>query len=605
MKLNLRFPVLILVLLIIFSAGNFAQNNFPEWAKGIIWYQIFPERFANGDTTNDPSVDKVFIERDKPKIGKLPRWTSDWFTQAEWEKKSNGKFRDNLTQRRYGGDIQGIIDHLNYLKGLGIDAIYLNPVFEAVSMHKYDASCYHHIDVNFGPDPAGDIEIMKSENPENASTWKWTSADKLFLKLINEVHKRGMKIIIDGVFNHTGTQFWAFKDIVKEQSNSRFRDWYIIRSFDDPSTKKNEFDYKGWWNFKSLPEFNRSKNDLNAGPKEYIFNSTKKWMDPNNDGDPSDGIDGWRLDVARDVPIGFWNDWSTIVKSINPEAYISAELWELSPDLVGKDKPFDALMNYNFAFAVNKFFIAKKNKIKTSEFIDTLQKIDKTYDNETIQILMNLIDSHDTDRLSSMILNPDREFDHDGDERNQSYNPGKPDKEEYSIQKLIVAFQMTYKGSPMIYYGDEAGMWGADDPYDRKPMIWSELNYDDEIISPESGFSKGLGRYKVAVNQDLLDFYKKMISIRKSSQAFTCGTTNFIFHDDSTSTFAFSRKFNSDHENVQFIIVFNLGDDTSSFSVNSELPAKELITNKQLNLTGKELKIDIPSKSVRIYKQGL
>ena len=168
-----------------------------------------------------------------------------------------------------------------------------------------------------------DQQLIKEEIPDDQLTWVWTKSDSLFLKLIGEVHSRGMKIIIDGVFNHTGIQFWAFQDIIKNGEQSKYKDWFIVKSFDDPTTSQNEFDYKGWWGTKFLPEFNRTENDLHPGPKQYIFHSTLKWMDPNNDGDPSDGIDGWRLDVAREVPIGFWTDWRRLVKSINPNAIIS------------------------------------------------------------------------------------------------------------------------------------------------------------------------------------------------------------------------------------------------------------------------------------------
>ena len=154
-------------------------------------------------------------------------------------------------------------------------------------------------------------------------------------------------------------------------------------------------------------------------------------------------------------------------------------------------------MNYNFAFAVNEFFIANKNQIKVSEFIEKLKEIDLTYPEEYLDVLQNLVDSHDTDRLLSMIVNPDRGYDRDANERNPNYSPTKPDAVHYETQKLIAVFQMTYRGAPMIYYGDEVGMWGADDPHDRKPMIWDELKYDDEIITNESGFKKGFGQFKV------------------------------------------------------------------------------------------------------------
>ncbi len=595
-----------LILLLLPTFLN-AQKNFPHWAEGIVWYQIFPERFANSDTTNDPKAEKVFVNsKFIPKGWRVRKWTGDWFKQSGWEKQSGGNFNRHLYERRYGGDIQGIIDHLDYLKNLGVGAIYLNPVFEAVSLHKYDASTYHHIDVNFGPDPEGDEKLIASETPDDPSTWKWTSADKLFLKLIEEVHNRGMKIIIDGVFNHTGVQFWAFQDILKNGENSRYKDWYEITSFDNPSTVKNEFDYKGWYNVKSLPQFNRTKDDLASGPKQYIFYSTKRWMDPNNDGDPSDGIDGWRLDVAREVPMGFWHDWSKLVKSINPEAIIVGELWELSPEFISDNGVFDSQMNYNFAFAVNKFFVAEKTKIPVSEFINELKEIDKTYPEKNLFILQNLVDSHDTERISSMIKNPDRNYDREGNADNSNYNPGKPSKEDYEKQKLIAAFQVTYRGAPMIYYGDEVGMWGADDPQDRKPMIWDNLKYDDEVINTASGFKKGWGRYKVDQNEDLLNFYKKIISIHNKSEALKRGDIQFLYSNDENATFAFERKY----EDEKIIVVFNTGKKRGEFDIpldSTKIHFTELLSGEEGTVSGStsetaKLQINISPGKCLIYK---
>ena len=601
MKKFLTLSILIIILLNIFI-----KAQVPDWAKGIVWYQIFPERFANGDTTNDPQPEKVFINADSiPSGWKVARWTSNWFAQSDWEKKLGGKFNNHLYERRYGGDIQGIIDHLDYLKELGIGAIYLNPVFDAASLHKYDGSTYHHIDVNFGPDPAGDDSLMKTETGDDPNTWNWTEADKLFLKLIEEVHKRGMKIIIDGVFNHTGVQFWAFQDILKNGEKSKYKDWYRINSFDNPLTPENEFSYKGWWGVKSLPELNRTEDDLTRRPKQYIFYSTLRWMDPNNDGDPSDGIDGWRLDVAREVPLGFWKDWSRLVKSINKNAIIVGELWELSPDFISTDGPFDALMNYNFAFAVNDYFIAQDSAVSTSAFVRKLEVVDSTYPVDNLYVLQNLVDSHDTDRLSSMIKNPDRKFDHDANSRNKNYNPGKPKDKEYQMQKLIAAFQMTYRGAPMIYYGDEVGMWGADDPHDRKPMIWGDLKYDDEIIDKSSGFGTGYGDYKVEPNEDLFDWYKKLIAIRNNNEALKTGDQHFVYVDDKSKVFAFERK----SEKERMIIVFNLEDKNESLDISlkkKKILYSELITGENGSAGGTEdgvaFSIRIPGKSVMVYQ---
>jgi len=591
----------IFVLLLIFTLTSFSQNKLPLWAKGVVWYQIFPERFANGDKSNDPEAEKVFINSKKiPDGWKVTDWTSNWFTQSDWEKKLGGDVKNHLYERRYGGDIQGIIDRLDYVKDLGVGAIYLNPVFEAVSLHKYDGSTYHHIDVNFGPDPNGDRELIKSEIPDKPDTWQMTSADKLFLKLIDEVHKRGMKIIIDGVFNHTGVQFWAFQDIVNYQEQSAYKDWFIINSFDDPTTATDEFDYKGWWNIKSLPEFNRTKDDLADGPKNYIFNSTKKWMDPNGDGDPSDGIDGWRLDVAREVPIGFWKQWNEVVKSINNQSIIVGELWEFSPEFVSEKGPFDALMNYNFAYAVNDLFIAEKNKISVDEFIERLKKIDETYDSENLFVLQNLLSSHDTERLSSMIKNPDRKYEHDANEGNANYNPGKPNADDIEKQKLIAAFQLLYRGAPMIYYGDEVGMWGADDPHDRKPMVWNNLVYDNEVINENSGFKTGFGNYTVEQNNYLLQFYKKMIEIRSENDQLKLGTVKFIYSNEDKKAFAFESVLG----NKKTISIFNLG--AEELKINFEFPLTKLFAfdcsaQEKLKVFKSNQEIIIPAKSFGVF----
>ncbi len=565
---------LILFFLLYFSSFSVSQRTVPEWAKGVVWYQIFPERFRNGDTANDPEAFKVFAREDSIiNNWEVTRWTSNWFAQSYWEKQLGGNVRDHLYQRRYGGDIQGIIDMLDYLKALGVGAIYLNPVFEAASLHKYDGSTFHHIDVNFGPYPDDDRKLIASEIPDRPETWVWTSADKLFLKLIQEVHSRGMRIIIDGVFNHTGVEFWAFKDIVQKGENSVYKDWYMIESFDDPLTSQNEFKYKGWWNIRSLPEFNRTDYDLHPGPKQYIYLATARWMDPDGDGDPSDGIDGWRLDVARDVPLGFWKDWSKFVKTLNSEALIVGELWELSPDFISKAGPFDALMNYNFSYAVKELFIDKNKKISVSEFIHKLEEVENTYPPDNLFVLQNLITSHDTERLSSLIKNPNRNYDRDADERNPDYDPSKPTQIEIEIQKLIAAFQITYLGAPMIYYGDEVGMWGADDPHCRKPMVWDDLNYDDEIIDKNSGFSKGYGTYTVEQNTELLLFYRNMIEIRNTFNELKAGEVKFLYSNNDKKSFAFERTYES---NI-VIVSFNLGDEAD------EIPVS--LNNKNVSIT--------------------
>ena len=337
------------------------KNEFvPGWAKKVVWYQIFPGRFRNGDPANDPTLESIkgAFPHDTTSPWKIHRWTSDWYELQPYEKKSRKDIWFNIQRRRYGGDLQGIIDKLDYLKDLGIGAIYLNPVFWSPSSHKYDAATYHHIDPYFGPDPDGDKKLIANETPDDPSTWVWTSADKLFLKLIEEVHNRQMKIIMDGVFNHMGINSWAFRDVAENQQESRYKDWFNITSWDD-SVKGTTFQYKGWYGVKELPELKQNSDGIVDLPKKYIFNITKRWMDPDGNGNPSDGIDGWRLDVAFMIKHNFWKEWRKLVKSINAQAFLTAEIVDdikiLQTYLKGDE--FDAVMNYNFLFTTAEYFI--------------------------------------------------------------------------------------------------------------------------------------------------------------------------------------------------------------------------------------------------------
>ena len=230
-----------------------AEDFTPEWARHAVWYQIFPERFCNGDVSNDPTPESLHgsLHGGPLHAGwRTHPWTSDWYALQPWERASGKALMDNLPDRRYGGDIAGILQRLPYLQELGVNALYLNPVFDAPSHHKYDAATLHHIDAHFGPDPAGDRALMALEVPDDPATWVWTSADRLMLKLIAQAHARGMRIIFDGVFNHVGVRHWAFLDLVKHQRKSRFRSWFKVTSWcDDPEG----FQYESWRGHTSLP----------------------------------------------------------------------------------------------------------------------------------------------------------------------------------------------------------------------------------------------------------------------------------------------------------------------------------------------------------------
>jgi len=218
----------------------------PAWAEGAVFYQIFPERYQNGDTFNDPVREWIEYPGQAPESWSVKRWTSDWYERDDWEREM-GDFYRSVYHRRYGGDLQGVLDRLDYLAELGVNAIYFNPVFWARSLHKYDGNSFHHIDPFFGPDPFGDLEKIAAERGEDPATWVWTAADSLFLRLVSEAHRRAIRVVIDGVFNHTGRDFFAFADLRTRQGESPYRDWYVVQRFDDPSTPADEFEYRGWW----------------------------------------------------------------------------------------------------------------------------------------------------------------------------------------------------------------------------------------------------------------------------------------------------------------------------------------------------------------------
>jgi cyclomaltodextrinase len=521
----------------------------PEWAKTAVWYQIFPERFRNGDPSNDP----------KPKdlIGSWPhevaagwqisKWTGDWYQLQPWERNGTKGFYFYAQTRRYGGDLQGVLDKLDYLKDLGITAIYFTPLFKSPSLHKYDATMYHHIDNNFGPDPVGDEQLWSTENPADPSTWKWSAADKLFIRLVGEAHRRGIKIIIDGVFNHVGMTFWAFEDVKKNQQQSPYKDWFVIKRWDDPATPQNEFDYQGWNGVRELPELREDDNGIVHGPREHIHAIVKRWMDPNGDGNPEDGVDGWRLDVAEKVNTNFWREFRAWARAINPQAYLVGEVWwedwqkekmfNAAPWLQGD--MFDAVMNYRWAREAMRFFAGKKTRISASEFVRRLQRLLHDYPEDHDYVLLNLYDSHDTDRLASHIVNGDALYDkHVGPNDNPSYDVRKPTERERATQKLMALFQMTYVGAPMIYYGTEAGMWGAGDPDCRKPMLWPDYKFHDEKSHP---FNKERPSDPNRFDQGLLQWYSKLIKLRNSYPALRTGMFDPILVLDDKDVLVFQR----------------------------------------------------------------
>ena len=522
------------------------QEPVPSWADGAIWYQIFPERFRNGDPSNDLEAahhpDREKLQKLKSEW-KLSPWTSDWYQLSDYERSLGWDFYGCVGIRRYGGDLQGIIDRLDYLKTLGITAIYLNPVFEADSSHKYDWTRLHHVDPWFGPDPLGDLARMEEESLD-PSTWTWTTADRLLLQLISECHRRQIRIVLDGVFNHSGRAFPAFQDLRRKGPASSYVDWFSGVNFNKRSGYPGDgFDYHGWWGFKSLPEFSEVSGRFHPDLEAYILAVTGRWMDPDADGNPADGVDGWRLDVADQISPVFWRFWHAKVRRINPEARTFAETWK-DPVWLIREGEFDAAMNYHgFAMPVKEFLLDET--LPAGDFLKALQTRWESLPTSARFSMMNFLDTHDTDRWASMIANRKRKTNRGFNANNRvakrehQYLPGKMKEEDEPLLRLGVFLQATWPGSPMIYYGTEAGMWGGGDPDNRMPMVWEDLTFDDQASDPLRRPRKP-DPVRFAGNR--FEFYRELFEFRKNQPALITGGLEIIESPNAEDLLAFVRK---------------------------------------------------------------
>lgn len=464
----------------------------PDWAKGAVWCQIMPERFDNGSPLNDPRQPGTF----------RPAWNSPWrrVRPAELETgwasaaslgytldpdQPGGMLYNLVWHRRFGGDLQGVVDRLDHLQTLGITALYCTPVFHAESMHKYGATDYRHIDPTLGSTGLVPVEPTPDQaETTDPATWRWTDADAYFLGVVlPEARGRAMRVIIDGVWNHTGLDFWAFRDALEHGRGSRYARWYDFR-FDDTGRVVSW----GAWDKPNghLPRFaRRADGDLIEPVRDHVFDITTRWMDPNGDGDPADGIDGWRLDVAGEIAPVFWKQWRTLVKSINPDAALVGELWHRADGLLAGDA-FDAQMNYPFAYEITGWLGLRPGM--TSADLARGLRLAQTPHASVGLCQMNLLDSHDVERVWSMLANPGRAYDRgarlmDGD----TYDESPPSDQTIARGLLAYALIATLEGAPMLYAGDEFAMRGADDPDNRRPIPWPDKGpyADDDRPRPE------------------------------------------------------------------------------------------------------------------------
>lgn len=548
---------------------NVYDPNFktPDWMKNAVVYQIFPDRFFNGDKSNDEAQ-------------KLARGNNAYEFYEDWNaipedpdledkedieeyKKNNGTIGDGVwCNEIYGGDLKGVSDKLDYLQKLGVNVLYFNPVSQSISSHRYDTSDYTKIDPILG------------------------HMDD-FIKLAKEAHKRNMKIILDGVFNHVSDdsiyfdrygkfmekgkalgayQYWGkVYDLVnntglsKEEAEKKtveyftakgitdfhYKDWFNIENKKVKASKESpeHYKYEGWWGFDSMPIIKALDGS------EY---KVKSWADEIIDGKNSNsrlwlrqGSNGWRLDVANEVSDETWQKFRKAVKEEGDNVIIG-EIWDDASKYLLGDM-YDSVMNYRFRQAVIEFATGKdvdgKNNVDASTVMNELEVMREQYPKEAFYAMLNLVGSHDTQRIISAL---------DGYKKSEKVVAKEPTKEAFSKMKLVSFLQMTYPGAPCIYYGDELGMAGGDDPDNRRGMTWDKLN------TPE--------------NKELFNWYSKLTSIRNSNEVLRTGDILPLTVPD---------EFKKD------VISYMRKDDTNAAVIVANRAVKD-ITNLQLSVKGIE-----------------
>ncbi|MFQ5648952.1 MAG: alpha-amylase family glycosyl hydrolase [bacterium] len=592
MKATFMIPRHFVTCLFLFLSLPVFGKEPPEWVQGAVWYQILPERFRNINPANDPIKERVVGK--KVDDWQVHPWASDWYKLQVWEQERDLPFPDLVNNRRYGGDLIGVIEKLPYLKDLGIHVLYLTPVFESPSVEKYDISTLHHIDNNFGLNRKEDWQKILSEKEDPAS-WTLTSSDEMFIELITQAHELEIKVVIEAVFNFCGRGFWAFRDLEENQQNSKYKEWFEVTSWDDPMTPDTvEFDYTCWRGDRGRPLFKKDEHGLLAAPiQKYIFDITKRWMDPNDDGDPVDGIDGWFINHVEDLPGQFWREWNDFVKSLNANA---VTISEQRSDRDG----FDLWMHHEYSRLLRDFFVIKHDKMTVTQFCQNLHSIRDRLPDKLELSLISQLSSHRTERIASTIVNAKPSVAAGSSAKNghYGYDPVKPDTAHRKVQKLLTIFQLTYPSAPAIFFGDESGMWGGAYPDNIKPMLWKEFVYERETyktVSPELKAVSDNG-----FDQEIFDVYRRLNQVRLRNPALTVGEYYEHLVDDERRLLVYSRR----HKKAEVIVFLNFSEKKQSVELTpgwkKNLKVKDPFGVKKYRLDKFDIKLELAPMSGRV-----
>lgn len=523
----------------------------PDWAKGAVIYQIYTDRFCNGDPENDVETREYFY------IGDYSSKVTDW-----------NKYPAAMGVREfYGGDLQGVIDKLDYLQDLGVEVLYFNPLFVSPSNHKYDIQDYDYIDPHFGKIVEDGGELLSPGEKSNKKATKYQkrttsfanleASNELFIKLVEELHRRGMKIILDGVFNHCGSfNKWMDRECIYERQKgyapgayisreSPYHDYFRFFSDEEKDWPYNG-KYDGWWGHDTLPKLNYEES---VKLENYILNTGRKWVSPPYN------VDGWRLDVAADLGRSneynhqFWKKFREVVKNANPDAIILAEHYGDPREWLGGDE-WDTVMNYDAFMEPITWFLTGMEKHSDEMREELRGNADNftramTYHMANMMVpslltSMNELSNHDHSRFLTRTNHMVGRVAELGPEAaNEFVNP--------AVMREAVAFQMTWIGAPTVYYGDEAGVCGFTDPDNRRTYPWG---HED---------------------QQMLGFHKEMIRIHKEHEALRTGAVVMLHCEKNILAYG---RFT---EEEQIIVILNNRSELAEVTVpvwKAEVPVK-------------------------------
>ncbi|GHU50601.1 alpha-glycosidase [Clostridia bacterium] len=561
----------------------------PEWAQGAVMYQIFVDRFYNGDKTND------VVNNEYAYLGKGAKRVDSWKQRV---------LPENDICNFYGGDLKGVMEKLDYLQDLGIECIYFTPLFVSPSTHKYDTQDYDYIDPHVGAVVADGGEPLYFEKFNNKYATKYMqrttnkenleASNELFAKLVSEAHKRGIKVILDGVFNHCGAfNKWLDREGFYEgkgypagayhSENSKYKNYF--RWHDENNWPDNN-SYDGWWGHDNHPKLNYEES---KELYKYVMDVGKKWVSP------PFNADGWRLDVAADLGCSpefnhkFWKDFRKSVKKANPNALILAEHYGEATDWLLGDQ-WDSIMNYDAFMEPLTWFLTGMEKHSESfnsgllcngmAFEDGMRYNMARLSYQSLHIAMNELSNHDHSRFLTRTNKKVGRLHTEGSyEADRDTNTG--------VMLEAVAFQMTWPGAPTVYYGDEAGLTGWTDPDNRRAYPW--------------GYE----------NMTIQGFHKEMIALHKKYSVFRNGSVQFLLTDYGILAYArwnFENKFvivlnNNDEEQETEIPLLKIGipDHAEMERLISTADDEYSTETEIIHTSGGVLRLTLPSFSSQIF----